>query len=283
MGAEAELPTQPQADPFTPTAMIAEDEPLLAMHLQAELRRLWPQLRLLPAASDGLQAVEIALQARPDIVFLDIRMPGATGLEAAQAIVEDWPDALPLPLIVFVTAFKDFALAAFDAHAVDYLVKPVTPERLGLTVHKLQARLAERAHAPPAALDSTTIERLWALLSAAQTPSAPQQSPLLRLQAQVGNTIHLVPIEDVIYFEAADKYVRVVTAQKEHLIRLSLRELLPRLDPNRFWQIHRGTVVNMQAVESAESDDRGKLRVVLRHRPERLDVSRLHAPRFKGQ
>jgi len=262
---------------MNPTALIAEDEPLLAQALQAELAHAWPALRQLEPAGDGDEAVERALAQRPDIVFLDIRMPGRSGLEAAAAIVEDWPaDDAPLPLLVFVTAYDQYALQAFDAQAVDYLIKPLQRERLAASVQRLRARLAQRAPSGPA---PQTIEQLRALLASVAPAPAPERLEVI--QAGAGHTVHIVPIDDVVYFEAADKYVRVVTPQREHLVRMSLRELLPRLDPAKFWQVHRGTVVQARMVTSATRDESGKTHLTLRGPPERLTASRLYAHLFK--
>ena len=268
------------------TALIAEDEPLLAQALRAELARAWPDLQLLEHAVDGDDAVERALAHRPDIVFLDIRMPGRSGLEAAEAIVEEWPaDAAPLPLIVFVTAYDQYALQAFERAAVDYLQKPVQPARLAACCTRLKDMIALRAAALGAAKsteapdDAALLGRLRALLVAA--PAAVEE-PLTILQAAIGSTLHMIPVDEVVYFEAADKYVRVVTATREALIRMSLRELLPRLRAERFWQIHRGTVVRADAIATATRDDSGKVFLTLRERPERLVASRLHAHLFRG-
>ena len=263
-----------------PTALIAEDEPLLAQALRAALARLWPALQVVATAGDGPQAVAQALALRPTLCLLDIRMPGMSGLEAAHAMAEDWPDepaAPPFPLLVFVTAYDEYALQAFDAQAVDYLLKPVDEARLEACVLRLQRTLATRRDAAQALQDS--LAQLRGLLGAAAAPPAPR---LQVLQAQVGSIVHLVPLEQVIYFEAADKYVRVVTAEREHLIRMSLRELLPQLDPQRFWQVHRGTVVQAQCVASARRDESGKAFLALRGRPETITVSRLYAHLFKG-
>jgi DNA-binding LytR/AlgR family response regulator len=261
------------------TALIAEDEPLLAQALHAELALAWPELRLLAQAVDGDDAVERALAHRPGVVFLDIRMPGRSGLEAAEAIVEEWPaDAGPLPLIVFVTAYDQYALQAFERAAVDYLQKPVQPARLAACCARLKDMIALRAAARPAVDDAALLGRLRALLDG--TPAA-AEPPLTVLQAGIGATLHMIPIDEVLYFEAADKVVRVVTATREALIRMSLRELLPRLDGTRFWQIHRGTVVRADAVATATRDDSGKVFLTLRQRPERLVASRLHAHRFR--
>ena len=265
----------------TPTALIAEDEPLLAANLQAELARLWPALRIVATAPHGQAAVEQALALQPDVLFLDIRMPGMSGLEAAQAIAEDWPEggARPFPLIVFVTAYDQYALQAFERAAVDYLLKPVQPERLAQTCQRLQAALALREQPQPAgaALDAVMQQR--GLLGPAAVPAT---APLRVLQAGVGNAIHMVPVDEVLYFEAADKYVRVVTAEREHLVRTSLRELQPQLDAQRFWQIHRGTIVRSDAIASALRDESGKLTLTLRGHPDKLTVSRLYTHLFKA-
>jgi DNA-binding LytR/AlgR family response regulator len=269
------------------TALIAEDEPLLAQALLAELARAWPALQLLEPAVDGDDAVERALAQRPDVVFLDIRMPGRSGLDAATAIVEDWPaDGGSLPLIVFVTAYDQYALQAFERAAVDYLQKPVQPARLAACCARLQEMLAQRAAARAASTsaapdDAALLDRLRALL-AAPAAAADAAPPLAVLQASIGATLHMIPLAEVVYFEAADKYLRVVTATREALIRMSLRELLPRLPAERFWQIHRGTVVRADAIATATRDDSGKVMLTLRERPERLVASRLYAHLFRG-
>ena len=289
-----------------PTALIAEDEPLLAAALQADLARLWPALRIVATVGDGLSAITQTLALRPQLCFLDIRMPGASGLEAAQALAEDWPDDAPFPLLVFVTAYDQYALAAFDAQAVDYLLKPVDTPRLAACVARLQARLAERRLAPVSAQASAhvgtaasqpaagpvgalydpqlqqTLAQLRALLAGAGMPATASVPQLEVVQAGVGNTVTLVPVAEVLYFEAADKYLRVVTADREHLIRLSLRELLPQLDGQQFWQVHRCLVVRASAITSAQRDESGKVFLQLRDRPERLTASRLYAHRFKA-
>ena len=269
----------------TPTALIAEDEPLLADALQAELTRAWPALRVLAQVGDGASAVAQALAMQPDVLFFDIRMPGMDGLEAARALAEDWPEGPPFPQLVFVTAYDQYAVQAFEAQAVDYLLKPVQAARLHKTVAKLQQALAQRGGAQPApGSDRTldhTLDALRALL-AGPVPGAAAQPPLQVIQASVGSTIHLVPIQDVLVFEAADKYVRVLTASHEYLIRTPLRELLPRLDAQVFWQIHRAVVVRAQAISAVSRDEAGKLSIQLRGRDERLAVSRLYAHLFRA-
>jgi DNA-binding LytR/AlgR family response regulator len=265
------------------TALIAEDEPLLGMSLQAELARLWPSLEVVANVRDGAAALESALALRPDLVFLDIRMPAMNGLEAAEALSEDWADGVPLPLMVFVTAYDEYALQAFELAAVDYVLKPVKPDRLAKTCTRLQAALAARrdtAPTDPQALE-TTLTQLRSLLAAPGIANA-ATSTLSVIQASVGAAVHLVPIADVLYFEAADKYVRVVTAAREYLIRASLRQLLPQLDRLRFWQVHRGTVVRVDAIASALRDEFGKIELTLRGHPHKLVASRLYAHLFKA-
>ena len=281
------------------TALIAEDEPLLAANLQAELARLWPGLRIVASVGDGASALRQGLALQPDLLFLDIRMPGMSGLDAAQALAEDWPDSgRPLPLLVFVTAYDEYALRAFERAALDYVLKPVQTERLAKTCARLQAALQAREQ--PQAVEAglaPMIDQLRALFGAtaqggpgasgASGASGPADAamasaPLRMIQASAGNTITMVPVGEVLYFEAADKYVRVITAGREHLIRTSLRELLQQLDSQQFWQIHRGTVVRADAIASASRDEAGKLTLSLRDNAAKLSVSRLYADQFKG-
>jgi DNA-binding LytR/AlgR family response regulator len=272
------------------TALIAEDEPLLAANLQAELVRLWPELRIVASVGDGASALQQGLALQPDLLFLDIRMPGMSGLEAAEALAEDWPAGRPLPLLVFVTAYDEYALRAFERAALDYVLKPVQPERLAKTCLRLQAALQARTQ--PQQVSETALapmlDQLRGLfgavgVGAAGPNGAPAAAaPLRMIQASAGNTVTMIPVTEVVYFEAADKYVRVITSEREHLIRLSLRELLQQLDPQQFWQIHRGTVVRADAIASATRDEAGKLTLNLRGHSARLTVSRLYADRFKG-
>lgn len=261
------------------TALIAEDEPLLAKALQAELGLVWPALQVLACVGDGLSAVRQALASQPDVLFFDIRMPGLSGLEAAAQLADEWPagPAAPtFPLLVFVTAYDHYAVQAFETQAVDYLLKPVQRERLQKTVAKLQQALQARHTQPPNMDDA--MRQLRALLQNA--PAA--EPPLTALQASVGNTIHMVPLDSVVYLEAADKYVRVLTPKAEYLLRTPLKELLPRLDAQRFWQVHRSTVVRAEAIRTIQRDEAGKLSLTLWGRDERLVVSRLYAHQFRA-
>lgn len=264
-----------------PTALVAEDEPLLAQALCADLAALWPGLQVAAPVGDGAAALAQALATRPALCFLDIRMPDMSGLEAAQAMAEDWPADAPFPLIVFVTAYDQYALQAFDAQAADYLLKPVEPARLAACVARLRARLAERAAEPPAAALARSVEQLRGLLAGTQ-PAAPRLQVVQATQAYGSATVHLVPIDEVVYFEAADKYVRVLTAERELLIRTPLKELLPQLDPQCFWQVHRGTVVQARCIRSARREESGRFTLTLAGRPETLSASRLYAHLFKG-
>jgi len=281
---------------MTATALIAEDEPLLAAALQAELAAVWPTLRVLATVGDGHSAVAQALSLQPDVLFFDIRMPGQTGLEAAAELADAWPahGPKPFPALVFVTAYDQYAVAAFDTQAVDYVLKPVQRERLQKTVQKVHSALDGHAfnasHSePPNAPSTQQLAQLAALLAQGLAP-APTAAPRLAvIQASAssaqGAALVMVPVEQVLYFEAADKYLRVVTPERELLIRTPLKDLLPQLDPQRFWQIHRGTVVRIDAVASATRDATGRLHLHLHpqhHRPERLAVSRLYAHLFKA-
>lgn len=279
-----------------PNALIAEDEPLLARGLRNALALAWPELTVIATVGDGQAAVTQCLLHRPDIVFLDIRMPGLSGIEAAADLADRWDSECaetPFPLVVFVTAYEQYALQAFDAHAVDYLVKPVQSERLNKTVARLRCvleqrkapRLARGAASHAKAIDQV-VEQLRHLLEAPAalrvSKAGQPQAPWLNvLQASVGNAIHMVPLDTVLLLEAADKYIRVLTADREYLIRTPLRELLPQLDPSQFWQVHRSVVVRVTAIDTVTRDDAGKLWLKLNGRTERLAVSRLYAHRFK--
>ena len=300
--------------PVAPRALIAEDEPLLAAALQQELRTAWPELQIAATVGDGLSAVQQALALQPDVLFFDIRMPGQTGLDAAVALADAWPAHQPFPALVFVTAYDQYAVQAFEAQAVDYLLKPVQSARLQKTVQKLRLALIQQAqsainsiaNSEPQAPTHTqelepnlqrTVDQLRHLLAQpglwpgaepgaplAPTPlAAPQRPPRLTvIQASHGSQIHMVPVGDVLYFEAADKYVRVLTASAEYLIRTPLKELADQLDAQEFWQVHRSTLVRASAIATAVRDELGKLHLNLRGRPERLAVSRLYAHLFKA-
>jgi DNA-binding LytR/AlgR family response regulator len=259
-------------------ALVAEDEPILAFTLVQALGRLWPELQVGGVLENGVSAVRESLAQRPDLLFLDIKMPGKTGLEAAQELAEEWPEDVPFPLIVFVTAYDDYALEAFEHAAVDYVLKPVSDARLGKTVERLKLRLQKQDDR------GTELERIVGQLRSLVPGAQPGPQPgdkLTMIRAAVGNQVRLIDIEDVVYFEATDKYVTVVTDESESLIRTSLKELLPQLDAHRFWQVHRGTVVNVKRIQAAVRDEAGKLSLNLRGRKESLPVSRVFAHLFR--
>ncbi len=275
------------------TALIAEDEPLLAAALKAELARAWPALQVIATVADGASAVERALAMQPDVLFFDIQMPGMSGLEAAAELLDAWPPtsagSKPFPALVFVTAYDQYAVAAFDAQAIDYLLKPVQPIRLLKTIQKVQLAQQTRVQAAIksiAVIDTQleqTLAQLRALLPGLHAPAAkPLQMISAALAGSLGSTLQMLPMADVLYFEAADKYIRVLTANAEFLIRTPLKELLAQLDSQAFWQIHRGTVVRASAIDTVVRDDNGKLTLTLHGKPDKLAVSRLYGHLFKA-
>jgi len=257
-----------------PRALIAEDEPLLAQSLKSALAEAWPELEIVALAANGLDALALAEKHRPDILFLDIRMPGLSGLELAAELADRLGERVPA--IVFVTAHDEYALKAFDHAAVDYLLKPVQAARLAHTVERLRERLAARRSGGHL---SALVAQLQELIAA----DAPKRSgePLRYLRAGVGNAVRMIPVEEVCYFQAADKYTSVVTRTGEALIRASLRDLIAQLPPERFRQIHRGTVVNLDEIAAAVRDEAGRISIALKGRKEKLAVSRVFAHLFK--
>jgi len=258
----------------TVRALIAEDEPILAAILAQSLLRLWPGLEIVATAPNGLAAVEQALALRPDVLFLDIRMPGQTGLEAAEELAERWDGGRPFPEIVFVTAYDDYALKAFEQAAADYVLKPVSDERLRRTVDRLRSRLDSRKDSGGGL--ERLVEQMRALLPQACAPER-----LTTIRAAVGSLVRMIPVQEVVYFQALDKYVNVATADSEALIRLPLKELMAQLDPAQFCQVSRSSIVNMRQVASASRDETGKLTLALHGRPDRLKVSPLFAHLFR--
>ena len=258
------------------TALIAEDEPLLAAALKAELAAAWSDLQIVATVGDGASALREALARQPDVLFFDIQMPGMSGLDAALTLVDVWPDK-PFPALVFVTAYDQYALQAFEAQAIDYVLKPVQAARLAKTVSKVQSALANRS------ADGMNIEATAAQLRGLMVPAATSGAmPLKMIQASVGSSIRMVPVDEVLFFEAADKYVRVLTTQHEYLIRTPLKELTAQLDAQVFWQIHRGTIVRAGSIDTVTRDEAGKLWLSLRGLPQKIAVSRLYAHLFKA-
>ncbi|CAN5762337.1 LytTR family DNA-binding domain-containing protein [soil metagenome] len=270
-------------------ALIAEDETILSLTLVNTLATLWPDLHICSVVENGVAAVQETLAQLPDILFLDIKMPGKTGLEVAHELVEEWPDDKAFPLIVYVTAYDEFALQAFEHAASDYVLKPISEERLGKTVKRLQAKLANHQTRPDEL--ENMLAQLRQLVPAAAHRSAcdtgvagvtgRQPEKLSIIRAAVGNQIRMIPIADILYFEATDKYINVVTAEHASLIRMSLRDLLPQLDSNVFWQIHRSNIVNSQCIQNATRDESGKLTLTLRGSDDKLQVSRVYAHLFR--
>jgi DNA-binding LytR/AlgR family response regulator len=267
----------------TTRALVADDEPRLARALVRALHQVWPELEVCALVEDGDAALEQALALRPDVLFLDIQMPGRTGLEIAAAIADEWSaDAGPLPLFVFVTAFEQFAVAAFERAAVDYLLKPVMPDRLAVCAKRVRERLGERM--PPAPADAANeVQRLAALAldAAAPPPHGTDREPIRVLRVGFGDVVRMVPLADVLCLEAVDKYVNVVTEAGEGLVRMSLRELAVRLEGVRFEQVHRATLVNSDRVTHAQRDALGHWSVNLRGLAKPVRVSRAFAHLFR--
>jgi DNA-binding LytR/AlgR family response regulator len=271
-----------------PRAVIADDERLLREQLRARLAEVWPELEIVAEAKNGLEAVQLTEQLHPDLVFLDIRMPGMSGVEAARAISQlpvtepdgedDADDGWQGCEIVFITAYDQYAVEAFEQGVVDYVLKPAERERLQVTVGRLKKRLAERRseEGPPA----TGMQQLLQKLAARLDPSA---APRLKwIQATVGQSIQMIPVEDVLFFISDEKYTRVQTATVEALIRKPIKELVDELDAELFWQIHRSTLVNTRHIAGVTRDLRGRQLVAVRGHPEKLEVSRSYAGLFKG-
>jgi DNA-binding LytR/AlgR family response regulator len=267
---------------MNPRAVIADDEPLMREQLRARLAEAWPELEIVGEARNGIEAVEKTAALAPDLVFLDIRMPGMTGIEAAREIAALEPDGAPAPEIVFVTAYDEYAIEAFEQGVVDYLLKPADRERLAVTVERMRKRLALRGSA--SAAPGLSHDALQALLERLQggLEDATASGYLKWIQAQIGQQIQMIPVEDVLFFISDEKYTRVQTAQLEALIRKPIKELVAELDPKQFWQIHRSTLVNARAIGGVSRDFRGRQLVSVKGRPEKLEVSRSYSQLFKG-
>jgi DNA-binding LytR/AlgR family response regulator len=251
------------------TALIADDEEAPRAQLSGALARAWPELRVVAECVNGVDAWDAFLEHEPTVCFLDIRMPGLSGIEVAQRIDGRVP-------VVFVTAHGDHALAAFDAGAVDYVLKPVEPDRLAQAIARVRTRLATPG--PQAGLAD-----LLATLASEMKGGSRRPAPLEVIQAGVGKEVRLIRIDEVVYFESDARYTRVVHQGGEALIRTPLKELLAQLDAQRFWQVHRSIIVNHRHIASAVRVDEGNMHLTLRDRPERLPVSRHFQGLFKGQ
>jgi DNA-binding LytR/AlgR family response regulator len=249
-------------------AVIAEDEQHLAEYLRARLHELWPELEIDAVAKNGIDALSEINKHKPQVAFLDIKMPGLSGLEVASRLLQSHSATH----IVFVTAFDDFAVDAFEREAADYLLKPVADDRLLRTISRLKARL-EANQGPP---------EISALLAALKQGTGAVPGGYLRwIRAGSGNQVRQIAVEDVLYFDAADKYTRVVTAGGESLIRLTIKELVDQLDPAVFWQVHRGTIVNVPVIEATLRDANGQLSLRLKGWAKPLQVSRAYMHLFR--
>lgn len=268
--------------PASPSALIADDERLMREQLRLALSQAWPALQIVGEARNGLEAVEMVQTLRPDVAFLDIRMPGLNGIDAAQALLKHAAEGgPPPPALVFVTAYDQYAINAFEQGAVDYVLKPAQPDRLARTAERLQRQHALGEAAPARAAEAATA--LHTLLA----PLARQLAGggggyLQRIQASQGNTLRLIPVGDILFFHSDEKYTAVRTLDHEFLIRKPIKELVTELDPRLFWQIHRSTLVNAQAIDHVSRDDRGGLWLTLRGCTHKLAVSRSHFGLFKG-
>jgi DNA-binding LytR/AlgR family response regulator len=250
-------------------AVLADDEPLMRDQLRARLKELWPELEIVSEAKNGEEAIDQVEEHRPDVVFLDIRMPVKTGVQAAREIsrLEG-----RVPEIVFVTAYDQYAIDAFQQGVIDYVLKPAERDRLLVTVERLKKRLSE----PSGPADSLQ----EALARLAEKLDPPQR--LKWIQASVGNQIQMIAVDEVLFFVSDEKYTRVQTEKLEALIRKPIKELIAELDPNQFWQIHRSTLINARAIAGITRDERGRQLVSIKGRPEKLEVSRSYAHLFKG-
>jgi len=246
-----------------PTAIIAEDEEILRTQLQNKLKKLWPELEVLASVGDGASALEALEDRVPDFMFLDIQMPEMTGVEVARHVAGRCH-------VVFVTAYDQYAIQAFETGAVDYLLKPATDERLGVTVE----RLKEKVSTPPADLNAV-LARIGEQIAGAK------KERLQWIKATVGQNLRLIPVSEVLFFQSDEKYTRVVTNDTEALIKTPIRELLDGLDSEVFWQIHRSTLVNVNAIASVTRDFRGQAHVKIKGKDDSLVVSRIYSHLFK--
>jgi DNA-binding LytR/AlgR family response regulator len=279
-------------DAAKPTrALIADDERLLREQLRARLVEVWPELEIIGEAKNGAEAVQLTEEQHPDLVFLDIRMPGMTGIEAARAIAQlptddDTDDGWLGCEIVFITAYDQYAIEAFEQGVVDYVLKPAERDRLSVTVERIKKRLAQRHasnDAGHAASNGPSAAAMQQLLQKLAEGMDPEKAPTLRwIQATVGQNIQMIPVEEVLFFISDEKYTRVQTATLEALIRKPIKELIEELDANVFWQIHRSTLVNTKFIAGVSRDLRGRQLVSMKGHPEKLEVSRSFTGLFKG-
>jgi len=264
--------------------VIADDERLMREQLRARLLEVWPELQVVAEAKNGTEAVALVAEHRPELVFLDIRMPGLTGVEAARQIAQmDVADDELLPEIVFITAYDQYAVEAFEQGVADYVLKPAERERLAVTVERIKKRLVLReAGEAGSGADGAPLQQLLHQLAAKMNPAGGAPQYLQWIQASVGQAIQMIPVEDVLFFISDEKYTRVQTSTLEALIRKPIKELVDELDPQRFWQIHRSTLVNANAIASVTRDFRGRQIVAVKGHNQKLEVSRSYLGLFKG-
>ena len=261
--------------------VIADDERLMREQLRARLAEVWPELQIVAEAKNGAEAVALVAEHRPELVFLDIRMPGLTGVEAARQIAQmEVGDDELLPEIVFITAYDQYAVEAFEQGVADYVLKPAERERLAITVERIRKRLAARAAGE--AGGAAPMQQLLHSLAAKMNPAGGAAQYLQWIQATVGQAIQMIPVDEVLFFISDEKYTRVQTASVEALIRKPIKELVDELDPQKFWQIHRSTLVNASAIANVTRDFRGRQIVAVKGHGEKLEVSRSYLGLFKG-
>jgi DNA-binding LytR/AlgR family response regulator len=253
-----------------PSALLADDEPLLRERLRELLQKLWPELDIVAEAKNGNEAAKLIAEHSPDIAFLDIKMPGQTGIEVAQGIEAN-------TRVVFVTAYDEFAVQAFEREAIDYVMKPVNESRLVQTIARVKSALASKENPPEIA----ALLNLLSQSRAASTTNAERKTPLRWIRASRGDTTYQIAVDEVLFFQSDDKYTVVNTANGEHLIRMALTELLDSLDAEQFWQVHRGTVVNITRVVSSKRDGDGRVSLNLRGWEKPVAVSRAYSHLFK--
>ena len=247
-----------------PTAIVAEDEPILRAQLEGKLKKLWPELEVIASVADGAAALEALEERAPDFMFLDIQMPEMTGVEVARHVAGR-------AHVVFVTAYDQYAIQAFETGAVDYILKPATDDRLGVTIERLKAKL--EAPTPPPDLN--------AVLSQLTRQMSAGKQKLQWIKATIGQTLRMIPVNEVLFFQSDEKYTRVVLPDGEALIKTPIRELIDGVDPDVFWQIHRSTLVNVNAIAGVTRDFRGQAHVKIKGKDENLVVSRIYSHLFK--
>ncbi len=270
------------ADAVPVRCVIADDERLMREQLRARLAEVWPELQVVAEAKNGKEAVALVAEHRPELVFLDIRMPGLTGVEAAREIAQmDVGDDELLPEIVFITAYDQYAVEAFEQGVADYVLKPAERERLAVTVERIKKRLAQR-DADDGGGTGASLQQLLHSLAGKMNPAGGAPQYLRWIQASVGQSIQMIAVDEVLFFISDEKYTRVQTASVEALIRKPIKELVDELDPQRFWQIHRSTLINANAIASVTRDFRGRQIVAVKGHNQKLEVSRSYLGLFKG-